>query len=142
MFAMTPWTARGRPLADLPVWLDRMFGEDEWFAKEAFVPVADVIETAGRFDVTLELPGLKPEDVQVEIEQGQLVIHGVKRDEKEEKGQTFHRVERRFGEFRRRLPLPGGVDEGQVLARYQDGVLRITLPKTATAQKKAIEIKT
>jgi HSP20 family protein len=138
---MTPWATRGRAFPDLPLWLDRMFGDDEGFAKEAFVPAADVIETAGRFDVTLELPGLKPEDVDVEIEQGQLMIHGVKRDEKEEKGQTFHRIERRTGEFRRHLPLPGGVDEANVMARFDNGVLRITLPKTETAKKKAIEIK-
>jgi len=123
--------------------MDRMFGpEEEWLPmKDAFLPTTDIVETAGRYDITVELPGMKPEDVQVEIDQGRLMIHGAKQEERKEADKTYHRVERRFGQFRRVLPLPGPVDEGLVTARFENGVLRIAVPKAETARAKRIEVK-
>ena len=149
MFAtLTPWGPRairpGNTLEfELPTIFDKMFGaEEEWWPhKDGFLPRTDVIETAGRYDVTVELPGMKPEEVQVEVQEGKLLIHGVKKDQNEEKGKTFHRVERRFGEFRRVLPLPGPVNEAQVTAQFKDGVLTVAVPKATTAATKRIEVK-
>lgn len=144
---LTPWAARtarpGQFEFELPAWVDRMFApEDAWWPnREAFIPRTDLIETAGRYEVTVELPGMKPEDVQVEFQEGHLVIHGTKREEKEEKDKTFHRVERRFGEFRRVVPMPGPVNEGMVTARYENGVLRVAVPKTDAVIPKKIEVK-
>lgn len=143
---LTPWGARtARPMTtfELPAWVDRMMGpDDEWWPmKDAFLPKADLVETAGRYDVTVELPGLKPADVKVEIENGNLIVHGKKEEEKKEEGKTFHRVERRFGEFRRVLPLPGPVNEEMVTAQFKDGLLQIAVPKAETVRTKRIEVK-
>lgn len=149
MFAtLTPWGPRavrpGNTLEfELPTIFDKMFGAEEawWPHKDGFLPQTDIIETAGRYEVTVELPGMKTEDVHVEVQEGKLLIYGVKQDQKEEKGKTFHRVERRYGEFRRLLPLPGPVDEGMVTAQFKDGVLTVAVPKLETARTKTIEVK-
>jgi hypothetical protein len=86
--------------------------------------------------VTVELPGMKAEDVKVEFREGSLWITGEKKELKEEKGKTFHRVEGRSGIFRQILPLPGEVKEQEVDARFADGVLKITLPTLCRKQKK------
>jgi HSP20 family protein len=144
---LTPWSPRAaRSLGpiefELPAFLDRMFGADEmWPQQDVFVPRTDVVETAGRYDVSVELPGMKPEDVQVEFQNGHLVIHGQKQEETEEKERSFHRVERRFGAFRRVLPMPGPVNEGQVTAQFKDGVLTVAVPKAEASIAKKIEIK-
>lgn len=144
---LTPWgtrTARPTNMFELPAWVDRMMGpEDDWWpVKEGgFLPKADLVETAGRYDVTIELPGLQPADVKVEIENGNLIVHGTKQEEKKEEGKTFHRTERRFGEFRRMLPLPGPVNEEMVTAQFKDGLLRIAVPKAETVRAKRIEVK-
>jgi HSP20 family protein len=143
---MTPWgTRKAWPLTAfmLPDVMDRLMKMDDqwWPTKEDFAPEADVIETAGRYDVKVELPGMKPEDVKVEIEEGHLIIQGTKQEEKKEEGKTFHRVERRFGEFRRVLPLPGAVNDEQVTAQFKDGVLTVAIPKAEGATAKRIEVK-
>jgi HSP20 family protein len=142
---MTPWgTRKGWPLTAfaLPTLMDRMMKpEEEWPMMEAFAPEADVIETAGRYDVKIELPGMKPEDVQVEIVKDHLIVHGRKQEEKKEEGKTFHRMERRYGEFRRVLPLPGAVNAEQVTAQFKEGVLTVAVPKAEGALAKKIEIK-
>ena len=93
-------------------------------------------------EITVELPGMKPEDVKVEVLEGRLMIHGEKKEEKEVTDKTFHRVERRYGEFRRTLPLPTTIDAEKVVAEFKDGVLKVTVPKVPAAQPKNIEVKT
>jgi len=84
---------------------------------------------------------MKPEDVKVEIRDGALWIVGEKKEEKEEKGKTFHRIERRSGMFRRAFQLPTEVAEDKVDAHFADGVLKITLPKTEKVAPKQIHVK-
>ena len=91
--------------------------------------------------MTVELPGIKPEDVRVELRNGELWITGEKKEEKEEKGKTYHRIERHYGEFRRTFAVPAVVKESQVDAQFKDGVLRITLPKAEQVLPKKIEVK-
>ena len=88
--------------------MDRLFRPEEgWLTPTTgFVPSVDLTEREGAFEVTVDLPGLKPEDVTVEVVEGNLQISGEKQEEKEEKGKTFHRIERRHGEFRRLVQLP------------------------------------
>jgi len=90
---------------------------------------------------TSELPGLKPEEVNVELSAGCLWISGNKQEESEEKGKTYHRVERRHGEFRRMVQLPTAVEENNVKARFEHGVLTVTIPKSKQAKTKRIPIK-
>jgi HSP20 family protein len=130
---------------DFPKWMTEAFGPEAGvFGREfqgKFLPEANVVETEKALEVAVELPGMKPEEVKVEIRDGSLWITGEKKAEKEEKGKTFHRVERRSGMFRRVLPLPMEVKEQEVDARFTDGVLKITLPKTEKVVPKQIEIK-
>jgi HSP20 family protein len=109
--------------------------------KLGFYPTTDVVETEKRFEVTVDLPGLKPEEVNVELKNGELWISGKREEEKEEKGKTYHRIERRHGEFRRVLPLPSAIREEEIEAKFESGVLRITVPKTEEAKSKHIEVK-
>jgi len=111
-------------------------------ALETFYPTANVAETESQFDVTLDLPGMKPEEIKVELQQGNLLISGERKEEKEEKGKTFHRIERSYGEFRRTIPLPCEVQEGKIDARFTDGVLKVTLPKSEKIKPKQITVKT
>jgi HSP20 family protein len=84
---------------------------------------------------------MKPEEINVEVQNGQLWISGEKKEEKEEKGKTYHRVERRYGSFRRMLPIPASVDPEKVEASFREGVLKITLAKTEEAKAKHVEVK-
>jgi HSP20 family protein len=123
--------------------MTRLFrGSDGWLApREGFLPLADVTETDKDYEVVLDLPGMKPEEVTVELKEGQLWVTGRREEEREEKGKTFHRVERQHGEFRRVIPLPSTIDEQHVDAHFDNGVLKITVPKTEGAQAKRIEVK-
>lgn len=149
--ALTPWRARlPLPIArferEMEELMERFLGKEngEWMTGELFTPRTNMVETEKEFEITVELPGLKAEEVHVEVKNGELWITGEKKEEHEEKGKTFHRVERRYGEFRRVLPLPVTVKEEAVQARFEAGVLTVKLPKTEAAQPKhiPIEVKT
>ncbi len=96
-------------------------------------PKLDVSETDRELHVTVELPGLKEDDIDVEFTGDLLRIRGEKKDERDEKQHNFHRIERTFGMFERVVPIPVDVDRSQVQATFKNGVLNITLPKTAAA---------
>lgn len=123
--------------------LDRMFGPDaeSWTELKAWSPRSNVAETETDIELSVELPGVKPEDVHVELHDGELWVRGELKDETQEKGKTFHRVERHYGEFRRVIPLPAGADKDKVDARLTNGVLKIMIPKTEKARPKAIKVK-
>ena len=125
--------------------MNRFFGPEPWWpVAEGFTPRANLAEAENEYEVTVELPGFKPEEVNVEMKNGELWITGEKREEHEEKGQTWHRVERRYGEFRRTFPLPAEVKPEEVQARYEGGVLIVTVPKTEEAKPRhvPVEVKT
>ncbi len=107
------------------------------------LPEVDVTEDEKACRVTVELPGVDPKDVQVEVRGDLLVIRGEKRDEHEERGENRHLIERRFGRFERTIRLPAEVDPDRAEAVFDRGVLRITLPKPETAQQpvRRIEVK-
>jgi len=106
-----------------------------------WTPQANLAETQEGFEVTLDLPGLKPEDFNVELRHGDLWISGQRSEEHEKSGKTWHRVERHFGEFRRVIRLGDDVNSESVSAEYKDGVLRIHVPKSETAKSRKIEVK-
>lgn len=107
----------------------------------AWTPRLNLSETDKNYELSIELPGLKPDDVNVEIRHGELWITGQRRDETEEKGRTWHRIERYYGEFRRVVRLGDDVNPAKVEAEFKDGVLCVTVPKTEVAQPKRITIK-
>jgi HSP20 family protein len=144
---LSPWTDRLPRLLnfemDFPRWMTEAFGREGGMLGHEFefMPEANVSETDNALEVAIDLPGLKPEDVKVELHDRNLVISGEKREEKEDQGKTFHRIERRTGSFRRVFPLPAMVEEGKVEAKFAEGVLHVTLPKSIEAAAKKIEIK-
>ena len=105
-----------------------------------WMPAIDIQETDAEFLVKTDLPALKREDVRVALEDGTLVIEGERKQEKEEKGKKFHRVERHYGRFVRRLSVPSGIDPQKVAADFKDGVLNVHLPKSAEAKPRAVDI--
>ena len=106
-------------------------------AKAAFsgVPAVDVSETEKGYKVVAELPGMDEKNIEVKIANGMLTIKGEKREEKEEEKQDYYVRERSFGLFERTFPVPDGVDLDKVDASFKKGILTVTLPKTAEAQK-------
>jgi HSP20 family protein len=116
--------------------------DEEWRIVEIFSPRINVVEVDDSYEVSLELPGMKPEDFKLELKRNELWISGEKKREIEEKGKTFHRIEKHYGEFRRMIPLPGEVTEDKIEAVYRDGVLSVRVPKAEVVKPKAIEVKT
>ena len=105
-----------------------------------FVPQVNVAEGEGEYEVTLDLPGMKPEEVNIELHEGHLVISGERREEHEEDGKTWHRLERSTGSFRRVIPLEATADADKIDATYRDGVLRIVVPKAEEAKPRRINV--
>ena len=103
-------------------------------------PVADVYETDEALVVTLEIPGLRQEDIDARIDGDDLVIEGERRMDREQPGEHFHRVERSYGRFLRMFRLPPYVDRNSIDARYVDGVLKILLARADGGEQKAIQV--
>lgn len=114
--------------------------EEGWFSS-VFCPAADVAETDNAYQIRLDVPGMKAADIEVEVRGNLLTIAGHRKEDKEEKGKTFHRVERRTGKFSRTITLPANVQENEVAAEYEQGVLTVTLPKCDEGETKKIAVK-
>jgi len=106
-----------------------------------FMPPVDVQETDNEFIVKADLPDVKKEDVKVHLQDGVLAIEGERRQEKEEKGKRFHKIEREYGKFVRRFAMPTEIDADKVRAEFKEGVLNVVLPKAPAAKPKLIDVK-
>jgi len=106
-----------------------------------WTPVVDIQETDVEYLVKAELPEVKKEDVKVTVENGVLTLQGERKQEKEEKGKKFHRIERSYGSFLRTFTVPLDTDETKVAADFKDGILKVHLPKTEKPRPKAIEVR-
>jgi len=106
-----------------------------------WAPMVDITEIDDEYLIKAEIPEVKREDVKVSVENGVLTLQGERKQEKEEKGKKFHRMERYYGSFMRTFTVPDNVDETKVRAEFKDGVLNVHLPKTEKAKPKAIEVK-
>jgi HSP20 family protein len=118
-------------------WGGRMAGMDLLRA-----PSADVMESASEIRVMLELPGMNPEDVEVSLENNVLTISGEKKEERQEddKKSRWHLSERRYGRFSRSFVLPRDVDHEGIQAHFENGVLRLSVPKSERAKPRRIQI--
>ena len=137
-----------RELEEMSDRLNRMFARPatrtngkETMVVADWTPTVDISETDGEYQIKAEIPDVKKEDVKVTLEDGVLTIQGERRQEKEEKGKKYHRVERSYGSFVRSFSLPDLIDEEKVKAEFKDGVLNLHLPKSEKAKPKAIEVK-
>jgi HSP20 family protein len=107
----------------------------------SWAPALDISERKDAYLVTVELPGLKAEDLDITMEDGLLTIQGERQFTQESSEQQFHRVERRYGAFRRSITLPAQVQADQIEASFDNGVLEIVVPKAEEAKPKRIQVR-
>ena len=141
-WSMLPFSG-GDPISRLRNEMDDLFsrfwgngGESE--GSPAFS--MDLSESDKELQVQMDLPGVEADNIDIEISGNMLTISGDRKEEKEEKGRTFHRVERRSGSFSRSVMLPCEVDEDKIEAKSHHGVLTITMPKSEMAKTKRIKV--
>ena len=144
---LTPW----RPFRELErmrrdmdrLWDSFFEGRPERKTGEVmeWLPSTDVAETKNELVVKAELPGIDPKDIDISLSEGVLTVKGEKKQEKEEKEEGYHLVERSYGSFTRSLRLPKEVQGDKISASYKNGVLKVSLPKSEEAKKKEIKIK-
>ncbi len=124
--------------------LDQFFrGEAPEFSVESgtWLPPVDLSETADKVVVKAEVPGIDPKEINISIQDNTLLIKGEKKEEKEEKGKNYYRMERRYGNFSRSIALPASVDTNKISAECKNGVLEITLQKKEEVKPKQISVK-
>ncbi len=146
MLELAPWRPM-RELTSLRREMDRLwedfFGRRDLLAEEAsWVPAVDISEDKEYVNVRAELPGIDPKDVEITLSGDLLTIRGEKKQRQEKKGENFHRIETRWGRFCRSIRIPVPVDPDKIEAKYENGVLNITMPKREEIKPKQIEIKT
>jgi HSP20 family protein len=113
-------------------------GRMDW--SSGTVPAVDIVEKDQAYEISAELPGMDEKNIEVKYADGMLTIKGERDETKEEKKKDYHLSERRYGSFQRTFSLPDGVDAEKIEANFKKGVLTVTLPKSAEAQKKEKKI--
>jgi HSP20 family protein len=129
-------------LTDLRDEIDRFFEAPLARTSEflGWAPAFDVYEEKDNYVVKAELPGIKREDINVSLHEGDLIISGERKSETPGEGTEVHRAERFFGKFQRTVSLPATVATDKVSAEYKDGILTVTLPKSEAAKPKQIQV--
>src|SRR5580692_7473107 len=138
---VSTWPTLGR-LTDLRDEIDRLFEAPLARTSEllGWTPAFDVYEEKDNFVVKAELPGMKKEDINVSLQDGNLIISGERQTDMHNEGTEVYRAERFFGKFQRSVALPATAAADKVKAQYKDGILTITLPKTEEAKPKQIDV--
>lgn len=116
-------------------------GGDNELMRGAWSPSVDIYENKDQIVLEAELPGMRPEDVNISVENNVLTIHGERKFEKKDEQDNFHRVERSYGSFTRSFTLPPTVAADSADALFENGVLKLTLAKREEAKPRRIEIK-
>jgi HSP20 family protein len=123
------------------------FGDRDWFSSGAlsrsasFSPAVDVVERENAYLLKAEVPGLAPEDIDLQVENNVLSLRGERKYENEEEHAGYRRVERSYGTFVRSFVLPEGTDVDAVEAKVENGILTVTIPKVQTATARKVEVK-
>jgi HSP20 family protein len=144
---LTPWRPFGE-LGTLRREMDRLW--DSFFGERLFptriwerewAPSLDVSETKDNFVVKAEVPGIDAKDIDISLSGDVLTIKGEKKQEREEREEDYHLVERSYGGFSRSVRLPAEVESGKIKASYKNGILKVTLPKSEKVKAKEVKIK-
>lgn len=141
-FGISPW----RPFLDVDEWerrVEDLFGRPMWrlpLEEKGWMPAVDLFEKDDKFIAKVELPGMKEEDIDVSVVGDTLNIKGEKKTETEVKEEDYYQSERSYGSFYRSISLPSTVNADKIEACYEDGVLEVTLPKTAEVKPKKIAV--
>ena len=118
------------------------FQQESGSITSSWYPACDVFEDKDAVKIVAELPGVKPEDVKLSLENNLLTIRGEKKQEAEERSERIHRYERSYGSFERAFVLPSTVDGDKISAQYQNGILTILVPKAERARPREIPVHT
>ena len=137
--ALTRWEPFAE-LGELRTRFDRMFDELVDGRQREWTPAIDVVRDNGNIVVRADVPGIKPEEVKIEVEDDILTVSGSHEERKEEKDKHFLRRERRYGSFSRTMALPAGVEAKKIKAKTHDGVVEVTIPLPKEPKKEKIEI--
>lgn len=103
-------------------------------------PAVDIVENENELILTADVPGVKMEDIDLRLEDGTLTLSGSRKFEAEKNKAGYHRIERAYGSFQRAFTLPDSVDAEKVSAQFENGVLKVTLPKKEVAKPRAIKV--
>ena len=122
-----------------PTWTLPEFGPEEYH-EHTFHPPVDIFDKDGKLNIVVEIPGVRKEDVTLEVRDGILYLSGTRRRSEEGDGETIRRLERVYGSFHRHFHLPEGVKEDDIKAEYRDGLLFLTLPGLKEGSGKKIPI--
>ncbi len=136
--ARDPFTAMRDEMNDL---ISRIWGHEENQNGLALNPAMDVSEDDNAYEVRLDVPGMDAKDFDIQVQGNGLTVSGKREEVQEEESKTFHRVERRSGSFSRAITLPCDINEDEVAAQYDNGVLTLTLPKSEKSRAKKISVK-
>ena len=143
--ALVRWEP-AREIESLQQEVNRLFGSffdvqpSRMRAAAQWMPAMDLVETDDHFVLTADLPGVRPEDVKITVEDDVLTVSGERKLARESREGGVHRVERASGQFSRSLTLPAGVDAQQVQARFEQGVLEVRIPKPQGQKPHKVEI--
>jgi HSP20 family protein len=127
-------------LGELRSRFDRLFDEAMTGHEHRWTPVIDVIRDNGNLVVRAEIPGVRPDEVKIEVDHDVLTVTGEHEERTEEKEAHFVRRERRYGSFARSLALPPGVDASHITAKTHDGLLEVTIPLPEEAKQETVSI--
>ena len=127
-------------LGELRSQLDRMFGDFGNGRERVWAPAVDVVRDKDSLVIHADVPGIKPDEVKIEVEDDILTVSGQHEETKEDKDKNFLRRERRYGSFTRSMALPAGVDPKKIKATTHDGVVEVTVPLPKEPEKKKVEI--
>ena len=151
MVRRSPWTGQGEVQDPMRQVFDRLFEgsifqngstDDSSIATSEWIPRVDITEEPGRFVLFADIPGVAPEDIEVQMDKGILTIKGERRHESKVETESFSRIERRHGSFHRRFALPDSADPDQVSATGNNGVLQIIIPKRPETTPRRIQVGT
>jgi HSP20 family protein len=146
MFELVPWMRYKETVPSPGKYLFNWLFEDSnpkglWELEREWLPAFDVSETDEEIIVKAELPGMSVEDIDVTLTDGLLTIKGERKMDKEDKGENYRRIERKFGSFSRSFKLGVEVKADTIDASYKDGILTLTLPKAEDSKPKRVEVK-
>lgn len=136
-----PWSLFDQLSRDLRAPLRTYDDEDGSIATANWSPSVDITEDDNSFKLLADIPGVKPDDIEVSMENGVLTIKGERNTEEKTEKENFRRVERQYGMFYRRFTLPETANADKIEAHSEHGVLKVTIPKQEVAQARRISVK-
>ncbi len=141
--SLVRWNPNWGPFREMEEMMNRLpaLSNMRGLGQSAFSPALDMYEEKGNLIVKAQLPGIDPDNVEITVENGVLTIAGATVKEREVEDKNYYRKELHTGSFYRQVMLPGGVKEDEVSAEFEDGLLKISLPKVSDEKGNKVKVK-